>query len=250
MDDSFPFMALAQDNTWNAVYENVDHVVIDNQSGKIRISSDADVKKVAVMAQKVKGDQDCRLQMVQKEATLELITRKTKKWFGNTCNIKINVVVPEKIALNVDNGSGEIVLSGVFEKVDVDNGSGDVVTKGKILELSGDTGSGNMDVDTVLGDIDLDTGSGNINITSVAGKVVLETGSGDVSFRHHGKTLDKVKVSTGSGNVNMHLPKDAIFITQFSTGSGKVYNEFGDRKQAQTTVYVDTGSGNLNIYKN
>ena len=158
--------------------------------------------------------------------------------FGDTyAYLKLQVRVPQALAVKIDSGSGDMQANGLAS-LDVETGSGDLVADGiagaLTLQLgSGDvradrvgsvelrgTGSGDVRVSGVQGDVRADhSGSGDLDFSDVRGSVrVGSTGSGDVSFTDIGR--DAEVGSTGSGDV-MANGVGGNFTVR-ATGSGDV----------------------------
>src|SRR5581483_355097 len=158
--------------------------------------------------------------------------------FGdNYAYLKLQVRVPQALAVKIDSGSGDMQASGLASP-DVETGSGDLIADGiagpLVLQLgSGDvrashvgsvnlrgTGSGDVHVDGVQGDVQADhSGSGDLNFSNVRGSVrVGSTGSGDVSFSDIGR--DAEVGSTGSGDVTANGVGGNFTVR--ATGSGDV----------------------------
>jgi hypothetical protein len=158
--------------------------------------------------------------------------------FGdNYAYLKLQVRVPQALAVKIDSGSGDMQASGLAS-LDVETGSGDLIADGiagpLVLQLgSGDvrashvgsvnlrgTGSGDVRVDGVQGDVQADhSGSGDLNFSNVQGSVrVGSTGSGDVTFTDIGR--DAEVGSTGSGDVTANGVGGNLTVR--ATGSGDV----------------------------
>ncbi|MBS0431473.1 MAG: DUF4097 family beta strand repeat protein [Proteobacteria bacterium] len=158
--------------------------------------------------------------------------------FGdNYAYLKLQVSVPQSLAVKIDSGSGDMQANGLAS-LEVDTGSGDLVADGiagaLVLQLgSGDvkasqvgsvdlrgTGSGDVHVDGVQGDVQADhSGSGDLGFADVRGSVrVGSTGSGDVAFTRIGR--DAEVGSTGSGDVTANDVGGNFTVR--ATGSGDV----------------------------
>ncbi|MGH8211980.1 MAG: DUF4097 family beta strand repeat-containing protein [Rhodanobacteraceae bacterium] len=158
--------------------------------------------------------------------------------FGDSyAYLKLQVRVPQALAVKIDSGSGDMQATGLAS-LDVDTGSGDLIADGIAgalgLQLgSGDvrashigsvnlrgTGSGDVHVDGVQGDVHADhSGSGDLSFSNVRGSVrVGSTGSGDVGFSDIGR--DAEVGSTGSGDVTANGVGGNFTVR--ATGSGDV----------------------------
>ncbi len=158
--------------------------------------------------------------------------------FGDSyAYLKLQVRVPQTLAVKIDSGSGDMQANGLAS-LDVDTGSGDLIADdiaGSVaLQLgSGDvrashvgsvnlrgTGSGDVHVDGVQGDVQADhSGSGDLSFSNVRGSVrVGSTGSGDIGFTDIGR--DAEVGSTGSGDVTANGVGGNFTVR--ATGSGDV----------------------------
>lgn len=158
--------------------------------------------------------------------------------FGSSyAYLKLDVEVPESVAVTVDSGSGDVVAASLAS-LDFHSGSGDL----KVQDIAGQlalslgsadvvarqvgsvnlrrTGSGDVTVDGVKGDVHAgNSGSGDLHFSNVQGSVrVGDTGSGDITLTNIGHDIDVG--STGSGDVTVRGAGGNLHVG--STGSGDV----------------------------
>jgi len=114
--------------------------------------------------------------------------------------INLTVSVPKALTLDVDDGSGSLVIEDVAG-VRLDDGSGSI----RIGRIAGDVeiddGSGGVEIVDVAGNVSVEDGSGEIDIRRVGGTVTVDDGSGSISIEEVGK--DVRIVSAGSGGVDV-----------------------------------------------
>ncbi len=130
------------------------------------------------------------------------------------CSIDYVVTVPDATKVVVDNGSGDVTLTGALGSVDVGIGSGDLdATALRATDLHGQTGSGDIDVTFAAApsDVRLKTGSGDVTVTLPSDRAyatTVHTGSGDedVSVRTDPTSANRVAVETGSGDAEIRNP--------------------------------------------
>lgn len=120
-------------------------------------------------------------------------------FFGRDATVDLEVTVPRRLALEIDDGSGEISLKNISGDVRIDDGSGDI------------------HVDGISGDLDVDDASGDIKVREVGGDVLVDDSSGSITIRHVG---GKVTVSDGSGSIDIDDVGGDVRLR--STGSGGV----------------------------
>ena len=119
--------------------------------------------------------------------------------FGSSGYIALEVNVPQGISLQIDDGSGSLVVTDTVGNVTIDDGSGSIrVTN--VANLTIDDGSGSIGVEAAAGDVSIVDGSVSITVKQVTGSVTVDDGSGsiNVSDVEH----DLIIVDDGSGSVN------------------------------------------------
>ncbi|NVJ65489.1 MAG: hypothetical protein HWE16_03310 [Gammaproteobacteria bacterium] len=223
---------------------NIQSLLVDTGAGSLNIQGKAGIKEIQVKAQiSVDGvDKDEADEWFADHMNLSLTNDNgqaifcasfsysskskcsTKKklrdsWFGWNDERKIDVTIymPENLALEVDDGSGNTEIRDIASKVfvddgsghleianiagnlKVDDGSGDLIITNIQGDLYVDDGSGKLIIDQVTGEVEVDDGSGNIKVTNVAKKVYIDDGSGSVEACHLGGDLT---VDDGSGSVD------------------------------------------------
>jgi DUF4097 and DUF4098 domain-containing protein YvlB len=146
--------------------------------------------------------------------------------FGDNTRVDLTVAVPRSLALDIDDGSGGMVVEDVAAAVRIEDGSGsirlghvagnvriddasgDVVIEHVEGDLKIDDGSGGLDISDVTGDVSIDDGSGEIRIRRVGGTVTVDDGSGGIDIRDVGK--DVRLISTGGGGVDVSGVKGRV----------------------------------------
>ncbi len=108
-------------------------------------------------------------------------------------------------------------------------------------------GSGDISVDGALGAVELSAGSGDIDGRGLAAeRVVVRTGSGsvDLDLRTAPRAVD---VETGSGDVGITVPEADQFRLDIDTGSGDQHVGLPSTANADSTIRVRTGSGDVEL---
>ena len=133
-------------------------------------------------------------------------------------SIDVTVHMPRDLALELHDGSGDIVVDGVgsLELVDgsgdlavfdiagdvrIDDDSGDIAVAGvggdlRLTDESGDIGIADCD-----GDVDIIDGSGDMGLVDIAGTVTIEDGSGDIGVVDAGH-VDIVRDDSGDVGIS------------------------------------------------
>lgn len=103
-------------------------------------------------------------------------------WGSPKGAIALQIRVPEGTALDIDDGSGSIVLSGTRADVRLEDGSGSLKIR-DAANVEVDDGAGSIEVTDSSGDVRIRDGSGSITIEGIGGDVLIDDGSGSISVR-------------------------------------------------------------------
>lgn len=121
-------------------------------------------------------------------------------WFSRQSGrIDLEVRVPARLTLRIDDGSGEVDVRDMAADVSIDDGSGSIRVRGIGGSLRIDDGSGSVDVAGIAGDVNIVDGSGSIDVETVDGSVTIDDGSGSIDVREVGRDL--VILDDGSGSL-------------------------------------------------
>lgn len=207
---------------------------IDIQAGEIKINA-TEEPMAKVVATKIKGPESCLVKTNLKDSLLLITAPREKKlfgFFGQDCQINIEVFVPKEIAVNIDIGGGDVKVDGIKGSLSADLGAGNIDLKGEFLKVNIDNGAGNISVEGLAGDGTIDAGAGNIDVA--LSKVPSE---------------GNLNVDAGTGNVTIVAPADSNINATTSAGVGETKNEFGSSPQAKYKISADSGVGNIAIRK-
>lgn len=127
--------------------------------------------------------------------------------FGDDGVINLTVLVPKELPLDVDDGSGGVVLEDVAG-VRIDDGSGSLRIDRVAGEVRVVDGSGDIEINDVAGDVTVDDGSGGILIRRIGGTVTVDDGSGSIDI--DGVEKDVRILSAGSGSVDVSNVKGRV----------------------------------------
>jgi hypothetical protein len=120
--------------------------------------------------------------------------------FGDSPHVQLEVLVPERFGLNIDDGSGSIVVENVSGNIELEDGSGSILMTNVGGDVEIDDGSGSISVEGVRGDLFIGDGSGSIKVREVAGSVTVDDGSGSINVSDVEKDL--IIEEDGSGSLN------------------------------------------------
>lgn len=201
---------------------SISELEIDAGAGSLDVVGDTGVDAIVVKATiTVPGkDEERALEIIERDMTLTLEQTGDRavlqsyfesgmfSW-GDSPSIELEVQVPERLSLLVDDGSGSIDVRGVHGSIGLDDGSGSIslvdvgaveIDDGsgsiKIEEVGGDVrivdGSGSIVIRQVNGSVRVDDGSGSINVSDVSNDLIVEDdGSGGVSFARIGGRVEQ-----------------------------------------------------------
>jgi DUF4097 and DUF4098 domain-containing protein YvlB len=195
--------------------ESLQKLEIRAGAGFLEVSGREGLAAIEVKAEIVaKGVSDKDLEAYLKdriELTLErkgdkavLVSRVRERFrlfsFGDDAVINLTVSVPKTMPLDIDDGSGSIVIEDVAG-ARIEDGSGSIRLSRVSGEVEIDDGSGGIEIDDVTGDVSVEDGSGEIDIRRVGGTVTVDDGSGSISIADVAK--DVRIVNAGSGGLDI-----------------------------------------------
>lgn len=129
--------------------------------------------------------------------------------------------------VEIDDGSGSIEINRVSNNIDIDDGSGDILISQSKGAIDIDDGSGDITITDSHGDINIDDGSGDIKLLNVNGNKEIADGSGDITVKN---SAGEVDIDDGSGDIML---EDIVGSVVINDGSG--------------SIYIDALDGSLNI---
>ncbi|HEY3054767.1 MAG TPA: hypothetical protein VGK31_02420 [Thermoanaerobaculia bacterium] len=211
----------------------VTRVVVIGRAGSLRISGRAGARDVVATgtacasSKSLLNDIQLRSQQNGSDLRIEAVIPEHSGFFFGAGEAKLDfeVTVPESIALDVRDGSGELVIENVGD-LKVDDGSGELTIRGVHGNASVTDGSGALTVADVSGDLRIHDGSGAIEIERIGGNVVIDDGSGGISVRNVQRSV--TIEDDGSGSVDVNDVRGDFTVE--SKGSGSVdYERIGGK---------------------
>jgi hypothetical protein len=122
-------------------------------------------------------------------------------WFGDSPSIRLEVRIPARMSLDVEDRSGSIKIRDVTGDVVLDDGSGSI----SLAEIGGSIrlkdGSGSIDILGAGGDVDVVDGSGSIRLRRVTGSAKIEDGSGSIDVAEVSGDVSIPEAGSGSVDV-------------------------------------------------
>lgn len=135
--------------------------------------------------------------------------------------LDLTIEVPSSIALEIEDGSGELEISG---------------TAG--IQLT--DGSGSIDLSNIVGPVEIDDGSGEIQLRNIRGNVEVKDGSGAIVAR--GVTGNFIVDDDGSGSIEGYDVSGSFTVRNDGSGGIKADGVGGDLNVRSK------GSGSVSYY--
>jgi hypothetical protein len=252
-------------------------LVITNGAGKIAIRRGEEGMISVAATKKASGfgidPEKMQIGYDQRGDALNIFTQVSWNIFQfGLRSIDFEITVPASCDIQLENGSGRIIVQGTAGDIRLRTGSGGVEAydlQGQIAIKTGSggmklgnlqgnmlvtTGSGGVKGDGLQGQLSLTTGSGGVvlNQSLLAGTSRIFTGSGGITFEGALDPRSSTEMKTGSGGIALHLPANTSFILDAKTGSGGIRNEFGSNEAGdgpRARLRLRTGSGGISIAK-
>lgn len=193
--------------------EGLDALDIVAGAGSLIVEGDdaADGISVAATITVSDGDEERARRDIERDMTLRLERQGDRAvlesyfesaglfdW-GRRPTIALEVRVPSRLALEVDDGAGSTEIRRIDGPIRVEDGSGSLVLVEAGSRVDIEDGSGSIRIDTVGGDVRIIDGSGSVTVRGVAGSVFVEDGSGSIDVDDVARDL--IVEESGSGGV-------------------------------------------------
>jgi hypothetical protein len=191
----------------------ISNVQIDAGAGSLEVSGSADADSIAVTALiLVPGEKEEKAKkIIESDLVLTLErdgdTAVLKGYFesggwgwGDSPSVRLEVALPAQMGLEVDDGSGSIIIRDISGDIEIDDGSGSLQMSNVGGDIRIEDGSGSVSVEGVGGDISINDGSGSITVKDVRGTVVVDDGSGGINVTD--VDADLIIEDDGSGSLN------------------------------------------------
>lgn len=205
-----------------------DPLALDVHSGDVTVRTGAGPARVAIEERRgLLGGPEVRVER-REDGTLSVDA--ACAWFLlNGCPAQAELTVPERTAVRLETGSGDVTVAGLRGDTWVATGSGSVtLTDVEADRLRARTGSGDVRaVGAAAADVVLDTGSGTIDVALT-------------------RPPRSVEVETGSGDLTLTVP-DASYRVEAETGSGDEDVQVRQDPNAPRRLRLETGSGDLAV---
>ena len=190
----------------------IDTIVVEAGAGSLEVRGNADTDAISVTALiLVPEKEEKALKIIESDLVLTLrrdgdaavLTGyfESGGWgWGDSPSIRLEVEVPDRLGLEVDDSSGSIVIRDVFGDIDIEDGSGSLQMSNVGGDVRIEDGSGSVTAEGIGGNFSIDDGSGSITVKDVRGSVVVKDGSGSINVSD--VDADLIIKEDGSGSLN------------------------------------------------
>jgi len=143
---------------------------------------------------------------------------------GNDARIDLDVRLPRRLDLTIDDGSGDMTIHDCGGNVGVVDGSGDVRLTNINGQVKVDDGSGSIFLSKINGRLRIDDGSGDIELNEAGADVRVDDGSGEINLS---RVLGSVTIDDGSGDIVIDGVEKDVIIEEAGSGGVEIRNVKG-----------------------
>jgi hypothetical protein len=150
--------------------------------------------------------------------------------FGDRRDARINldIRVPRRLALAIDDGSGDADIRDSDGNLKLEDGSGDIHLTNIKGQVEIKDGSGDMILSKINGMLQIEDGSGDIELNDAGGDVAIDDGSGETRLN---RVLGSVTVEDGSGDIVIDGVEKDVTISEAGSGDVEIRNVKGKVKK-------------------
>lgn len=139
-------------------------------------------------------------------------------------SIDLDVSLPRGLALEIEDGSGDINVRTMGNGLELVDGSGDVRVAGITGTVEIEDGSGDLLLADLKGRVEIEDGSGNLELKDAGGDVSITDGSGQLEiFRVKGS----LRIEDGSGDIVIDGVEKDVTIEEAGSGGVEIRNVKG-----------------------
>jgi hypothetical protein len=142
--------------------------------------------------------------------------------------IDLDVRVPRQLALDIDDGSGDIDIRDCDGNLKLEDGSGDMHLTNSKGQVEINDGSGDMILAKISGMLQIEDGSGDIELNDAGSDVAIDDGSGEIRLN---RILGSVTVDDGSGDIVIDGVEKDVTIEEAGSGEVEIRNVKGKVKK-------------------
>jgi len=201
----------------------VTRLVIDAGAGELVVRATPGATAIEVTARIAPADTESdryelwlRGEDERASLTARHLDRGWFSWGEDDRVIDLEVTLPPHLAVQIEDGAGDLEVSGLRGGVRIEDGSGAIEARDLSGPLRIEDGSGTITVRGVAGPVRVDDGSGSLSVFDVTGDLEIEDGSGRIDVVRAGGA---VVIQDGSGSIDV---RGAASLEVVESGSGEV----------------------------
>ncbi len=207
-------------------------LVVDATKGKLSISTHKK-EEAQVTVNRLSWGKDCTESVVHFGPTLTVKVKSDSVFSKEECKVNIEILVPEKIDLDISTGAMDTNIKGIEGMVEFSSASGDLTALGKFSQFDAKIASSDISIDGLIADA----------------KIVGASSDMKLVYSECPKKKAKLEVKRASGDLELFVPKSCKLKTVNRQASGDAFNEFGDSMEPHLEVLSVSASGDLKIKK-
>lgn len=182
----------------------IERLNIDAVEGGLAVQGHADSSQIRVTG-KACAKSEAAVQQIQllsntegADAYVEAKIPSRRRMFRNA-TLDLEATVPSRLALAVQDGTGEILVRNVAA-LQLRDGTGDIEIEGVPGDVSITDGTGATVVRAIGGSLQVKDGTGPLTIRDVRGSVTVDDGTGEITISEVGGDL---RLRDGTGNMEI-----------------------------------------------
>lgn len=218
----------------------IDAFDIDAGAGFLKVYGKDNLNEIKASAEIITTEElDYTFTLVKHGNTAKLIAKNntsTGLSWGKSPRINVTVQVPKALLVNIEDGSGDIIVADFNNGLSLDDSSGSIIVRNIIGNVDIEDRSGDIEIIAVEGSLRVDDSSGDIDIKGTKGNVIIDDSSGGLYID---ETLGNINIEDNSGDIEIFDTKGMIRIDD---GSGDINVE-----GAYSLNIIDDGSGSTFI---
>ncbi|MCP3129287.1 DUF4097 domain-containing protein [Shewanella sp. KJ2020] len=197
--------------------QDIEELIAETGAGSLEIIGVEGLTQIKLVADIYSNDDSKVILTLEKKANKAMLKADFEQESFNNYSpyIDLKLQVPAGLALDIDDGSGAILINKMTADIKVKDGSGELVIHGG-NNVSIDDGSGAIEVTQLNGNLAITDGSGAITVTDIKGNITIDDGSGEIAVANVQNT---VSITDGSGDINVINTKGLSIL---AAGSGDV----------------------------
>ncbi|MFQ6028290.1 MAG: DUF4097 domain-containing protein [Dehalococcoidia bacterium] len=215
-----------------------------SENGKVTVLSAGSSPTVQVTAT-IKNPDRVNYAARQEGSTVTVAAEVEKgfNFFGDSAGVRIEVLVPENIALDLETSNGSVSVTGVSGPVSVATSNGGIDITNVVGEVNARTSNGKIDIGEVSGQVDAETSNGAVRMTAAlqeGSKNRLRTSNGSVNVT----LVDTPRVNLNASTSNGTISTDRSITT---TGSSDPRRLVGTIGEGGPDLEIRTSNGSVTI---